>query len=356
MSRPLESKYAEIALRLLLDQDHESLSIYPLFKEIEWDIFIKLARENRVLIRVFEQLVKLGVQPNEIYQQAVNEEKNRIGRGIELMAEISKVFEAAGIDFVFFKNYQHYPDMGEDIDLFVHGQTNKADSVLISNFKASCCKRTLLHRIAGKTQYSLEGWAIEVEIHHGRMGPMGEHIVFPKSMVENRRVVEIEGVKLWVPSQEDQFIIQVLQRVYGRFYLRISELLYAVKAILMERFDWDYIIETTKSIGIFDGVRFYLNCVGLIYQNVMNKSLPLIKPELSAPKAPVKMKFSDFHYRLPLQMVARTLYIKKFFLDIRAARGGAVGRTCLLPFFAALSAFKPVATRCRQKLGLPSLR
>lgn len=352
MGKWLEKQYADMSLKLLLKQDDKSLSDHSLLNNAKWDVLLDVARENRVLIRIYERLVRLGVQPNEMYQQAVNEERKRIGRTIELMAKISKVFEAAGIDFIFIKNYQHYPDMGDDIDLFVRGHTNYADSVLISNFKASSCKRTLLHRIGGKTQYILEDWPSEVEIHHGRLGPMGEHTVFPKFMVGNRRTVDIDGVKLCVPSPEDQFIVQVLQRVYGRFYLRLSELVYAVNAISMETFDWEYIIETTKSIGIFDGLRFYLNCVGLIYQSVIDKSLPLIRPELSVPGVPVKMKFSDFHYRLPLKTVARTLYMKKIFLDIRASRWVTVGRTCLLPFFAALAAFKAVAMGCSQKLGL----
>ncbi len=340
MSILLESQHAEVILKLLFSQAYERLSIHSLFREINWNALVKLAEKNRVLIRIYDRLKELGMQPDEIYQQAVNKERKRIDRAVELMAKISKVLEVVGIEFVFIKNYQHYPDMGEDIDLFVQEQTNAADSVLVGNFKVKPCKRTLLNRVAGKTQYTLEGWPFEVEIHHGRLGSMGEHTVFPKFLLQNRRVVEIRGVKLWVPSQEDQFIIQVLQRVYGRFYLRISELVYAVNAILMGSFDWDYIIQTTKSIGIFDGLRFYLNCVKLIYQNVMKKSLPLNKSRLSLPEMPVKIKFSDFYYRLPLQTVARSLYMKKLFLDIKASRWMEVRRTCLLPFFAALILLK----------------
>jgi len=354
MRKSLERQYIEVALKLLLNQNDKSLVSHPLLSDGKWDVLLDLAKENRIMLRLSECLVNLHIQPDELFRSAVEAEKERINRTIELMSKISDVFEANEIDFVFFKNYQHYPDMGDDIDLFVHRQTDKADSLLIGNFKASPCKRTLLHRMAGKTQYFLEDWSTDVEIHHGRMGLMGEYTVFPKFLVANRRIVDMENVKLWVPCSEDQFIIQVLQRVYGRFFLRISELVYAVNAVFDEDFDWEYIVNTTKSIGIFDGLRFYLSCVGQIYQDVMNKSLPLIKAELSLPGAPVKMKFKDFHYNLPLKTVVKKLYMKKIILDIMASRWVTVGRTCLLPFFAAPKVFKAAAVGCSQKLGLGS--
>jgi len=348
-----EYRYAEVAIRLLLGQADSQLLLDPLSNDVNWNIFLSLTQKNRVPIRLYESFVKLGFQPGEVYQNFVNAERARIKNMVVLMGELNKMLDKSGIDFVYMKNYQHYPDMGEDIDLFVNTRTKKVDSIFINTLKAKPHKRTLLNKIGGKTQYTLDGWPFEIEIHHGRMGSMGEHIIFTKYLVANRRNANIDGVELWVPSPEDQFIVQVLQRVYGRFYFRISELVYVINAVLMERFDWDYIVKIAKLMGIFDGLQLYLSNVELIYQNIMNKSLPCINSVFPAPRRiPAKIKFSDSHYRIPLQTVVTTLYIKKLFLDIKALRYFVVVRTLLLPFFTILVIFKNVIRNVSKTLAL----
>jgi DNA-binding XRE family transcriptional regulator len=338
----LEKQSAEIVLRLLLEHDDESLVGDSLLENIKWDVLFGVAQKNRVLIRTYDRLIKQGVQPSDIYQKAINIERERIDRTIELMCKISNVFGDAGIDFIFMKNYQHYPDMGDDIDLFVMDHTGISDSLIIEKLGAKPFKRTLLNRIGGKTQYSIDGYPSELEIHHGRMGPMGEQTEFPYFLMKNRKRMPFQNEEMFVPSTEDQFVIQVLQRVYGRFYLRISELVYAVNCICSGTFDWDYIIETTVSIGIFDGLRYYVNCIEFIYENVMDRSLPPVKPELFVSESTDGLRFKDFHYRLPLQTIARNVYTRKIWSDIRASRWKAAGRTCLLPFFGALVTAKTI--------------
>ncbi len=354
MSLEIECEYFEFLLRLLLAQDGEELSVHPIFKDIKWDVVLELAQKNRVPIRVYNRLVKLGVQPDEIYQKAVNEERQRIGRTIELMGKISNICEGEGIDFLFMKNYQHYPDMGEDIDLFVMDYTDIADSVVIKRLGAKPFKRSLLNRIGGKTQYYIKGYPCELEIHHGRMGPIGEHTAFPNLLMKNRVTVNIDDVCILIPSPEDQLIIQVMQRVYGRFYLRISELVYAISAICEVRLDWDYIIATTKSSGIFEGLRYYLICLNMIYENVMKETLPLNKPELLDVRAAGKVSFKGFQYRLPLLTVGGKLYLKKFFSDIRALNWASASRLCLLPPLALLIGFTFLARRWG-RTGAPKL-
>lgn len=346
MSMVLENEYAEIMLRLLLEQDRERLSFLRLLKDVKWDVFLELAQENRVLLRIYDRLVKLGVHPAGPYQKAVNEERERIERTIELMGKISDICEGEGIDFIFMKNYQHYPDMGEDIDLLVMDQIDIADSVLTERLGAKPFKRSILNRIGGKTQYSIDGYPSDLEIHHGRLSPMGDQIEYPSFLMRNRKTIRIGNEQLFVPSREDQFIVQVLQRVYGRFNIRISEIIYAINAIYIETFDWDYIFKTAKSIGIFYGLRFYLNYINLIYRNVMNKSLPLSKYKFSKSGFSFELRFNKLHYRIPLITVARKIYIKKILSDIRASRWKPVGRICLLPFFAAIFTYKSIVRRC----------
>lgn len=341
----IKKAYTDLAIKLLLNPNDENLDAYFATENIKWNILQDVARENRVFIRVYERLANMNVPLIDTYKKAVREERHRIELATRLMGKISRAYEKSDFKFIFIKNYQHYPDMGNDIDLFVQGYTNEADSVLIKRFKAKPCKRTLLNRVGGKTEYTVDGSPLEIEIHHGRMGPMGEHAVFPKFLIENRRTVNIDGVNLWVPSPEDQFIIQVIQRVYGRFFLRISELLYVINAICKGSLDWNYIIETTKIIGIYEGLCYYLNCVNIIYKNVAGKALPLCESELFKVSTTSKIYFKGFHYRLPLLRVGGKLYLQKFFSDIRALNWVDVSRLCLLPFFTTIVGFKALARR-----------
>jgi hypothetical protein len=339
----LETQYAEFMLRLLLEQDDGSLSGHPILRDLQWDVLLELARRNRVTTRVHDRLLARGVQPDESYQKAVNEEKVRIGHVIELMGKIGEICEGAGIDFLFVKNYQHYPDMGEDIDLFVMDYTDTADVAVIEKLGARPCKLSLLNQMGGKTQYYFDGYPAYLEIHHGRIGRMGEHTTLPYFLMRNRKSVHIDDVCIFVPGLDDQLIIQVLQSVYGHFYLRISEMAYCVSATRERRVNWDYIVETTRKIGIFEGLRYYLGCVNMVYQNVMKEILPLNKSELLDAEAVIKVGFRGFYYRLPLLTVGANLYSKKFFADIWALNWIGAGRLCLAPFFAMVEGLKALA-------------
>ena len=156
--------------------------------------------------------------------------------------------------YVFMKNFQHYPDMGDDIDLLVMDDKDKADQAIVKRLAAKPCRLSFLNQFGGKTQYSFDNNPICVEIHHGRMGRVGEHAIFPRFLMKNRVSAHLGGVCVFVPKPEDQFIIQVLQRVYGRLYLRISELAYSIAAMYRADLDWNYIVETSRVIGIYPGL------------------------------------------------------------------------------------------------------
>jgi hypothetical protein len=342
----LKNKYADFILKLFLKASIDDISSLLRIHDLDWDLVIALTRENRVLIRTYENLIKIGVLPGRVYKKTVAKEKERISNAVELMGIISEVFNNTGIDFVFIKNYQHYPDMGDDIDLFVMDCSCNADSIIIEKLGGKPFNRSLLNRIGEKTQYYIKGYPSEVEIHHGHMGPMGEHTIFPKFLIKNRTSTIIDDIEIFVPCVEDQFIIQILQRVYGRFYLRISEIVYSISAILEGHLDWNYIAETTKSIGIFEGYQYYLCCLNMIYKNIMQKTLPLKNPELLDIKAAPKIRLKGFHYRLPLLTVGGSLYPKKIFSDIQASNWVGASRLGLLPIFATIIGFKSLVRRC----------
>jgi hypothetical protein len=242
------------------------------------------------------------------------------------------------------KNYQHFPDMGDDIDLLVLDSNDIADSIVIEQLGGRRCNLSLRNRIGGKTQYHVDGCATDVEIHHGRMGPMGEHALLPQRLVENRRCVSLNGIAAYVPSPEDQFIAQVLQRVYGRLALRISELVYWVAAVRKDSLDWQYIAETSRRIGISSGLRYYLSCVNQICGDVL-QGTQLSDSGLLDKGLGGQIRFNGLHYRAAWATVGARLYSEKFVADVLMLNWDGMARLSLIPFFGALVAIEALGRR-----------
>jgi hypothetical protein len=341
--------YADYALIYLLNacnacNDYFNTE-YAYQKNINWDTLKEVAKENRVLIRVYDSMVEKNIFFPESYKKYISEERGRIDHAISFMVDVSAIYEKTTFKYLFIKNYQHFPDMGDDIDFFVEGFSNESDTPFLERFEALKCRNSILNIISGKTQYVSPESPLEMEFHHGRLGPLGEHTIFPKYLMKNRRELYIDGCLFWVPSPEDQFIIHILQRVYGRFFLRISEIVYAVSAIFDRNMDWQYIFKIAKRIGIYDGLSYYLSSVDSICYNVMGKNLPLNEIGILNFKKGSKVYFKGNHYRIPLFRVGGRLYIKKFLLDLRALNWDSIKRQCLIPFIAILVGIKALNGR-----------
>ncbi len=327
-----------------------------MFGVIKWDVLLNLARENRIVIRLYERLLQLGVKPGEAYEDYVTEERQRIGHTLDLMERIDQMCEDVGLVSVFMKNHQHYPDMGDDIDLLVIDRNHVVDSIVAHRLDARPFKLSLLNQFGGKTQYYFENSPTYLEIHHGRVGRMGEHLIFPRFLVGNRRRVCLVGKYVYVPSSEDQIILQVLQRTYGRFNIRLSELVYLVSAIREDQLDWEYIADTTRKIGIFEGLRYYLSCVNAIHKRALGDVLPLDRPELLNLSVATKVSFKSPYYRLPWLTVGSHLYLWKLLADVEVSNWDGVVRLSLAPVFAVLVGGEVLLKRVGLKSrGKPSI-
>ena len=327
-----ESQYADLCLRLLLDPQHGRYFGSGEDADVQWDVLLRLARANVVLIRIHERLEQLGVPPSEAFADAVAQEGQRICSTIELIAKLGELCSQHGIQFMFTKAFQHYPDMGHDVDLFVLDRSPNIDRLVTESLGASPGKGSFVNKVAGKTSYEFPGYPSPVEIHHARMGHIGEHNIYPRIIIQNRKEVVIGGITTFVPSPEDQLIVQAMQRIYGHLTIRLSDVVRTVATIREAGLEWEYVVRTAKQIGILGGLRCYLSYIDQIHAALFDEPLlaPQVRNELAFDEGG-KVQFRGGYYRFPILPVTGRLYARKLLVEVGSKNWESVGKLCLLP-------------------------
>ena len=85
-----------------------------IFKDILF--FLK---ENKILIRFNDLLIKHNIFLNINIERDCKKELERIRHNKKMINAIAKSLKNYQKNLIFFKNFQHIPDMGDDIDIMV---------------------------------------------------------------------------------------------------------------------------------------------------------------------------------------------------------------------------------------------
>lgn len=290
-----------------MDPEHLALSMLGLLAgsandpaelSSEWKVLIPIARGNLVLVRIEEHLRGAGVSPPAGLASAASEERGRILRTLSAAADLRDICDASSIPYVMPKIATHYPDMGHDIDLLVADTSRGIDRLLELQLGAIQTDAGLFGRVAGKTAYDVPEWPSPVEIHHGLMGHAGEIEWYATELVARRRVIDLGGVQVAVPSPEDSLIVQVVQRIYDHLSIRLSDVI-ATRDVLAKDLDWDRVARTAYRLGIQSGVRAYVGAVRALLRQATGIDQPagvgwLMSDEVAGPV------FDGKTYRLPM--------------------------------------------------------
>ena len=335
MKAERQKTLAAVPLKLLLDRSSRLCEM----GEVSWHELFDLAARNCVLLRATERLIELGSSPPTFFSKAEKRERQRAQGQVELIRTITRICSASGLEFIFLKAFQHYPDMGRDLDLFVLTQSAKVDALLVDALNASPLKRNFRNRLDGTFCYKIAGCESPLDVHYRRLGSLGEHGSLLETILKNSREIAIAGGKFLAPSPEDQMILQAMQRVYGRRYMRVSDIAYAIGSIRKDDLDWDYLIKSTNQLGIFHGLCCYLSYVDQIHSEVFRSDL------LSSELRNVlildgwgKIEFEGPYYTFPNVRVATWLYSKKLQTALLSGDYDAASRLCMTPLAAMASA------------------
>lgn len=342
-----EESSAAFILRLLLDGVCDPLS----GDALRWEELRCVAERNMVLVRTAERLEQTELEPPRPFADAVAK-KRRLNRAkLELIRRIAQACAESRIEFIFAKAFQHYPDIGDDIDLFILPRSIEADALILNGLNAVPLTRALCNRIAGTANYRVSGCEATVEIYHGRMGMFGEHGSQIARFIQNGRRVKVEGTEFLIPSAEDQLILQGMQRVYRRSYLRLSDISYTALSFRRDTLDWDYIAREATRLGTFEGLCCYLSYADQIHRRLLGRDL--ISSQLRQSlilKGWGSVQFKDGVYRFPRARVAS--YINKFRSALLLGDWKMAGRFCLFPLLACDAAYRRlVPSRNERRAG-----
>jgi hypothetical protein len=99
-----------------------------------------LATSHHVIMRAFprlQQMMSLGGSPQgaEWAGKIVEKERLRIQNALSFLEPISGALEEAG-KVVVIKSLDHWPDLGNDLDLFTNAEGHEVVSVMTKRFKA----------------------------------------------------------------------------------------------------------------------------------------------------------------------------------------------------------------------------
>ncbi|HUG56104.1 MAG TPA: hypothetical protein VMJ92_03425 [Candidatus Limnocylindrales bacterium] len=318
---------ADAALRLLLGRDGGVARAVAAWDGRTLAAFERVLRRNVVLVRTSDLCRQLGAPVPRLEAAAVAE-RARIDRVLETLAKVGVALEDEAVEYVLTKALQHVPDMGHDMDLFVGNDLGRVRAILERAVGATPARGSVVSRFAGKDAYEASDPPTPLEVHGGRLGHFGEHADIARALLAARRRATITGLEVWVPSPEDQLLLQVIQRVQAHRHIRVSDVLVTLDLWGSAALDRERVLRLAEEVGILGALRWYLAVVNGLAQRAGapafgDESLPEVVPP------PAR---SD-GYAVPLGVTART-YASAALADLRSGDLESAGRIAVIPALA----------------------
>ena len=221
--------------------------------ENTFEIFKKNAEKNRMFIRASRSKKLTATQKKELHKALKRSKKAH-----EKIYIVQKELERAGSPFVIFKTFNNHPDMGEDVDILVDGDTKNLTNTILKKLNGRILDQSIASDLAGKVSINIEDSPVLVEFHKDRFSQIGEHMISGTQIIKNSRLVKLFGKKFRVPSYEDEILITVIHRIYRHMSLRFSDVYNVNRILEEEKLDWAYILENAEKTGILPGLLYLL--------------------------------------------------------------------------------------------------
>ncbi len=189
---------------------------------------------------------------------AITQERARIDDALPVLDRVCRGLNANGCPTTVIKSLDHWPDLGNDLDLYSTGDEDNVVRVMREQFQAHIEPRSWGDRLAKKWNFAVPGLRESIEIHCQRLGQTGEHRAMAKRFVTRRSFRTFEGFTFPVPAPEERVIVATLQRMYRHFYFRLSDILNTAAMLDSHAIDFDELRRSADLGGIWPGVATYL--------------------------------------------------------------------------------------------------
>jgi hypothetical protein len=265
---PREKDYVHALLSLTLNpnQAEEACALVAALAPNERDEFVALADAHHVVIRALGPLQAYAVAHNQAELgswagAAIEKERGRIENALTRLHAIVEALEAGGCPTVVMKSLEHWPDLGNDLDLYTTASERKVIRVMVSKFDAHIEARSWGDRLANKWNFAVPGLPEAVEVHAQRLGQTGEHTRLAERFTQRRQPKTIMGLTFQAPAPEEALIVATLQRMYRHFYFRVCDIVNTAQDVEAGRIDYAELRRACSEAGIWAGVASYLKIV-----------------------------------------------------------------------------------------------
>ncbi len=288
------TKYINLLSQLLLAPDSNGASsfasettrgedvssVVSRFSPQDFGELWSLANSHHVIARAFpvlhQKMIADAHDQADWVDHAIVKERSRIQNALAFLFPICEALKAVG-DTIVIKSLDHWPDLGNDLDLYTNAEPADVVAIMQRQFKADPDARSWGDRLANKWNFVVPGLPELVEVHISRLGQTGEQVAITNSLVSRSRTVELDGHPFRVAAPEDRLIISTLQRMYRHFYLRLCDVIDNSALVDSASVDYTYLRNLAKAAGLWDGLATYLVMVSGYVKTYRGADLPLPK-------------------------------------------------------------------------------
>jgi hypothetical protein len=303
-----------------------------------------LATSHHVILRAFPAFYRVMLaQGNDAVtwvEQAMAKERQRIDHALSFLAPICEALTDAG-DVLVIKSLDHWPDLGNDLDLFSNAEGADVVAIMAKRFDAKLDDRSWGDRLANKFNFIVPGLPELVEVHVARLGQTGEQVVVTDSLVSWSGTAQFGQHTFRVPAPENRLIISTLQRMYRHFYLRLCDVVDTARLVESGTIHYGRLRSIASTAGLWDGLATYLNMVSGYVKSYRGEALPL--PALvtnSARFGEEQIRFKKKFLRIPIFPQAAGLYASEWTRLLLNGEFQNTLRLSLLPGLAAAAALE----------------
>ncbi len=306
------------------------------------DALVSLADSNHVVVRAFQVVAQNAGTNTELAGWAngvLAKEQARIQNALTFLHHICDALEQGGCPTTVMKSLDHWPDLGNDLDLYTTADERQVVQIMTTRMGAHTEPRSWGDRLANKWNFAVPGLPESVEVHAQRLGQTGEHIAMAQRFVTRRVPKSVSGLTFLVPAPEERVIVATLQRMYRHFYFRVCDIVNTCALLETGSLDFAELKKAADMGAIWPGVATYLKIV-CDYVRQYRGSAPELPAEVlaAAPFGGEVIQARGKFLRVPIMPNGADLYTRQ--VTNTALRGDvpATLRLSLLPYLASAAA------------------
>jgi len=287
--------------------------------ELEHEVslaLLEVASAHHVVLRAFSGNDSTAVPTWTAL--AVQAEAERCERAAARLHEVCTGLESGGCPVVVIKSFDHWPDLGSDLDLLTCSDEARVVAIMREQFDAAVEAQAWSDRVARKLNFRLTDLPELIEIHFGRLGQAGEQSELSGRILSRRRMREIAGRTFAVPAPEDRVLLATLQRLYRHFYIRICDFADTAELIDSGELDWEGLRHAAKKAAIWPGVATFLRLVAEYAGHYRAEPILLPRRVESAARFGIEKMYPNAGFlRLPLFPQGAELYLRQLTKTLR---------------------------------------